>query len=125
MVDHLFAVDGDVKAVRGHLAARYERLRVLLGEGAVQQEYGLKFWSSEDYSTVGDWAGAACWGRLLNQNFVRMNQTSTISWSLIWSVYASGFPYFGNGLMCGSCCHGCRLVLHLIVRRATHPTVLF
>ena len=29
--------EGDVKAVRGHLAARYERLRVLLGEGAVQQ----------------------------------------------------------------------------------------
>ena len=37
---------------------------------------------------MGDWEGAACWGRLLNQNFVRMNQTSTISWSLIWSVYA-------------------------------------
>lgn len=51
-----------------------------------------KFWSSEDYSTVGDWAGAACWGRLLNQNFIRMNQTSTIAWSLIWSVYGSGFP---------------------------------
>lgn len=58
-----------------------------------------KFWSSEDYSTVGDWAGAACWGRSLNQNFVRMNQTSTIAWSLIWSVYGNGFPYFGNGLM--------------------------
>lgn len=48
---------------------------------------------------MGDWAGAACWGRLLNQNFIRMNQTSTISWSAIWSVYNPGFPYFGNGLM--------------------------
>ena len=57
-----------------------------------------KFWSSEDYSTVGDWSGAACWGRSLNQNFIRMNQTSTIAWSLIWSVYSSG-SYFGNGLM--------------------------
>ena len=47
---------------------------------------GKKYWSSEDYSTVGNWDGAACWGRLLNQNFVRMNMTSTISWSLIWSV---------------------------------------
>ena len=28
-----------------------------------------------------------------------MNQTSTIAWSLIWSVYGNGFPYFGNGLM--------------------------
>ena len=65
----------------------------------VQGEYGLKYWSSEDYSTVGDWDGAACWGRLLNQNFVRMNMTSTISWSLVWSVYAQGFSYFGNGLM--------------------------
>ena len=63
------------------------------------QAAGLKYWSSEDYSTVGDWAGAGCWGRLLNQNFVRMNMTSTISWSLIWSVYGAGFPYYGNGLM--------------------------
>lgn len=66
---------------------------------AVISQYGKKYWSSEDYSTVGDWAGAACWGRVLNQNFVRMNQTSTIAWSLIWSVYNPGFPYFGNGLM--------------------------
>eukprot|EP00045_Choanoeca_perplexa_P014026 m.162775 g.162775 ORF g.162775 m.162775 type:complete len:791 (-) comp16539_c0_seq8:740-3112(-) len=63
------------------------------------QEHGKKYWSSEDYSTVGNWAGAGCWGRLLNQNFVRMNMTSTIAWSLIWSVYPVGFPYFGNGLM--------------------------
>eukprot|EP00462_Mataza_sp_D1_P005666 CAMPEP_0175124564 /NCGR_PEP_ID=MMETSP0087-20121206/2849_1 /TAXON_ID=136419 /ORGANISM="Unknown Unknown, Strain D1" /LENGTH=801 /DNA_ID=CAMNT_0016406341 /DNA_START=64 /DNA_END=2466 /DNA_ORIENTATION=- len=62
------------------------------------QAAGLKYWSSEDYSTVGDWAGAGCWGRLLNQNFVRMNMTSTIAWSLIWSVN-NGEPYYGNGLM--------------------------
>eukprot|EP00117_Sycon_ciliatum_P003339 scpid27803/ scgid8175/ Galactocerebrosidase; Galactocerebroside beta-galactosidase; Galactosylceramidase; Galactosylceramide beta-galactosidase len=61
-------------------------------------DMGLKFWSSEDYSTVGNWAGAGCWGRLFNQNYLRMNMTSTISWSLIWSVYP-GLPYFGNGLM--------------------------
>lgn len=59
---------------------------------------GKAFWASEDYSTVADWAGAACWGRSLNQNYIRMNATSTIAWSLIWSVYAN-LPYYGNGLM--------------------------
>lgn len=59
---------------------------------------GHKYWASEDYSTVADWAGAGCWGRELVRNFVRLNATSTIAWSLIWSVY-EGLPYYGNGLM--------------------------
>ena len=59
---------------------------------------GLKFWASEDYSTVADWAGAGCWGRSLSQNWVLLNATSTISWSTIWSVYPKD-SYFGNGLM--------------------------
>ena len=50
------------------------------------------------YSTVADWDGAGCWGRELVQNYVRMNQTATIAWSLIWAVYDS-LPYYGNGLM--------------------------
>lgn len=72
-----------------------------LPKGMVEELQSLDklFWSSEDYSTVGDWAGAGCWGRLLNQNYVRMNQTSTIAWSLIWSVYPTTLPYYGNGLM--------------------------
>ena len=37
-------------------------------------------------------------GRSLNQNWVKLNATSTISWSTIWSVYPT-WPYFGNGLM--------------------------
>jgi hypothetical protein len=61
-------------------------------------ETGLKFWASEDYSTVADWAGAGCWGRSLNQNWVILNSTATISWSTIWSVYSDD-SYFGNGLM--------------------------
>ena len=65
------------------------------------QRAGLKYWSSEDYSTVGDWAGAGCWGRLLNQNFVHMNMTSTIAWSLVWSVYPH-FPFANNSLMYAS-----------------------
>ena len=59
---------------------------------------GMKFWASEDYSTVADWAGAGCWGRSLNQNWVLLNSTSTIAWSTIWSVYPKDI-YFGNGLM--------------------------
>ena len=58
----------------------------------------IKFWSSEDQSTLADWAGAGCWGRSLNQNYVLLNATSTISWSTIWSVYPKD-SYFGNGLM--------------------------
>jgi len=57
------------------------------------------YWANEDFSTIGgDWAGASCWGRSLTQNFVKLNATSTISWSTIWSVYDS-WRYFGNGLM--------------------------
>jgi hypothetical protein len=63
-------------------------------------EVGMKFWASEDYSTVADWAGGGCWGRSLNQNFVLLNSTSTIAWSTIWSVYPQDI-YFGNGLMYG------------------------
>ena len=48
---------------------------------------GKSYWASEDFSTVGDWEGASCWGRTLNSNFIRMNMTSTIAWSLLWSVY--------------------------------------
>jgi len=33
-------------------------------------DLGLQYWSSEDYSTVADWAGAGCWGRSINQNYV-------------------------------------------------------
>jgi galactosylceramidase len=66
---------------------------------AVQAEpLNWVYWASEDSSTVADWAGGGCWGRLLVENYVRMNQTTTIMWSLIWSVY-QGLPYFGNGLM--------------------------
>ena len=41
-------------------------------------------------SATVNWGGAGCWGRTLNQNFVRMNMTSTISWSLLWSFIRQG-----------------------------------
>lgn len=28
---------------------------------------GKLYWSSEDFSTVANWAGGGCWGRILNQ----------------------------------------------------------
>ena len=57
------------------------------------------YWANEDFSTLGgDWAGGSCWGRSLSQNFVKLNATSTISWSTIWAVTDS-WRYFGNGLM--------------------------
>ena len=95
-VEKAMAASADFEAAVDGIGVHYPCNRPVPSIGAT---YGKKYWSSEDYSTVGDWAGAACWGRLLNQNYLRMNQTSTISWSLIWSVYPEGFPYFGNGLM--------------------------
>jgi galactosylceramidase len=56
------------------------------------------FWASEELSTVADWGGAGCWGRMINQNFVRMQATSSIAWSLIWSAYPN-LECFGNGLL--------------------------
>ena len=57
-----------------------------------------RFWASEELSTVADWGGAGCWGRMINQNYVRMNATSSIAWSLVWSAYPN-LECFGNGLL--------------------------
>jgi len=65
---------------------------------AIELEIHKAYWSSEDWSTENSWTGAACWARLLNQNYVRMNMTSTIAWSLIWSPPET-LPFAGNGLM--------------------------
>ena len=74
-------------------------------------ELGKKYWSSEDWWSEAEWPGAACWAKQLNQNFVRLNMTSTIAWSTVWSVYPvvdtfegdgdtiSGDGYWGPGLV--------------------------
>jgi galactosylceramidase len=57
----------------------------------------LKWWAGEDNTgglgpspvglqRAGNWTGASCWGRKLNQHFVKMQATSTVSWSLVWAA---------------------------------------
>ena len=46
-----------------------------------------KLWAGEDSPTpFANWTGASCWGRKLNQHYLRLNATSVISWALVWSA---------------------------------------
>jgi Glycosyl hydrolase family 59/Ricin-type beta-trefoil lectin domain len=86
LVDALAANETQLNAVDG-IGLHYPCNEPMVGVQAL----GLKFWSSEDYSSsAGAWAsGGDVWGRLLVQNFLRMNATATIAWSTIWSVYGN------------------------------------
>jgi galactosylceramidase len=74
----------------------------------------LKWWAGEDNTgglgpndtdleRTGNWTGASCWGRKLNQHFVKMRATSTVAWSLIWSA-APGVS--SNGILGTAKTHG-------------------
>jgi hypothetical protein len=65
----------------------------------IARELGWNLWSSEDFSRdVSTWDAQSYWGKALSQHYVVMNITTTISWSLIWSVY-SNLICRDNGLM--------------------------
>ena len=67
---------------------------------AIQENLNWDFWASEDFSRDGtNWLdGGTYWGKALSQNYIVMNITATISWSLIWSAYTN-FVCNGAGLM--------------------------
>ncbi|CAJ1370379.1 unnamed protein product [Effrenium voratum] len=58
----------------------------------------LALWSTEDAGVTADWPGAACAGRLVNTNLVRMNVTSTIVRSLAWALHPA-LPGARDGLL--------------------------
>lgn len=64
---------------------------------AIVNDFHKKFWASEDWWSKADWPGAQCWARLFHSNFIRMNMTATIAWSLIWSVYPQVDVFEGDG----------------------------
>eukprot|EP00039_Didymoeca_costata_P021228 m.343840 g.343840 ORF g.343840 m.343840 type:complete len:935 (-) comp23434_c0_seq1:140-2944(-) len=59
------------------------------------------FWCTESEVSNG-WPAAQSWGPTINNNFLNVNQTSTTSWSLIWSVPSAVSPYQGRGAMMAS-----------------------
>jgi galactosylceramidase len=60
-----------------------------------------KYWCTESEVSNG-WPAAKSWGPTLNQNFIGTNQTSTTSWSLLWSVPEALSPYQNRGAMMAS-----------------------
>jgi galactosylceramidase len=47
-----------------------------------------KMWAGEDTPTpFQNWTAASCWGRKLNQHFLKLNMTSAVSWAIVWSTW--------------------------------------
>lgn len=59
---------------------------------------GKPLWASEDMSTYNDLRGGGCWARVMNQNYVNGNMTSSISWNMFAS-YFNGLLWQGTGLI--------------------------
>ena len=64
----------------------------------ITEGLGKAYLASEDWSSLGDWAGTGCLGRLINRNYVRMNMTATVAWALAWGANAA-LPFAGAGLL--------------------------
>lgn len=68
---------------------------------AVAMKAHKKFWAGEETPTPNaNWTAAGCWGRKLNQHWVNLNATSTVSWAVGWSQYpGASLEFNGNGLL--------------------------
>jgi len=75
-----------------------------------------KSWCAESEVSNG-WAAAQAWGPTLSQNFIAANQTSTTSWSLIWSVPEALSPYQNRGAMMASSPYAAPSVFHKTVNK--------
>lgn len=64
---------------------------------AQAMQTGKQLWASEDDSTYSNSVGAACFARIINQNFVQGNMTATINWNLITS-YMKGTNWYRAGI---------------------------
>lgn len=63
--------------------------------------HSSKVWAGEETPTnTGNWTGASCWGRKLNQHYILMNATSVIAWAVLWAAPASASMKFeGNAFL--------------------------
>jgi len=59
---------------------------------------GKPLWASEDDSTYNNDVGAACWGRVINRNYVNGQMTGSINWNLI-AAYTKGTNWYRAGIM--------------------------
>ena len=61
------------------------------------EKTGKPLWASEDDSTYNNAVGAACWARIINQNYVNGNMTASVNWNLVAS-YQAGTNWYRAGI---------------------------
>ena len=76
------------------LGAHYPNMQ----SGPDAEATGKPLWASEEGSTFNNAVGAACWARVINQNYVRGNMSASINWNLI-AAYFKGTQWWRAGLM--------------------------
>ena len=84
------------KALWG-LGAHYPNMQ----SGPAAEATGKALWASEEDSTYNNAVGAACWARVINQNYVRGNMSSSINWNLI-SAYMKGTQWWRGACLLGT-----------------------